>query len=86
MEELIVELPLHDEVVVEIPGSHHGIHTVSEDDLTAYWVDFASKPMMEDGVIKWNSSSKKERRFLKGVFARLEDDVTGLKFKKVKNP
>ena len=86
MDEVLIGLPLHDEVEVEIPKDHHGHSSISEDDLTAYWVDFASKPMMDDGVIKWNSTSKTERKFLKKVFARLEDDVTGLKFKKVKNP
>lgn len=86
MEEFVVELPLHDEVYIETPHGEEHYHNVLEDDLRGYWVDFASKPMMDDGVIKWNSTSKKERKFLKNVFRKLEDDVTGLKFKKVKNP
>ena len=90
MEDVIVDFPLFDEVEIGIPknGSHHHHHldAVDTDDLTAHWVDFASKPMMDDGVIKWNSTSKAERKFLKKVFAELEDDITGLKFKKVKNP
>ena len=53
MEEFIVELPLHDEVYIETPhGEEH--HGVLENDLLGYWIDFASKPMMNDGVIKWN--------------------------------
>ena len=86
MEEFIVELPLHDEVYIESPHGEEHSHSVMQDDLLGYWIDFASKPMMDDGVIKWNSTSKAERKFLKKVFAKLEDDVTGLKFQKVRNP
>ena len=65
MEEFIVELPLHDEVYVESPHGEEHNHSVMQDDLLGYWIDFASKPMMDDGVIKWNSTSKAERKFLK---------------------
>ena len=86
MDVLIEDLPLVNE------GHNHSssdgaIVTKSDEaDLLGWWVDIASTPMMADGVIKWNSTSRAERRFLKKLTAQLEIDVPGLKFQKVKNP
>ena len=54
--------------------------TDESDSLRAYWSDYASLPMMDDGVITWYK--RKNGRFLQGVFNRLEID-TGLNFKRV---
>jgi len=50
------------------------------DSLKAYWVDFASKPMLDDGKITWYK--KKDGRFLQGIFDKLENDI-GIIFERV---
>jgi len=54
--------------------------TDQDDSLRAYWSNYASLPMMDDGVITWYK--KKNGKFLQGVFDQLEID-TGLNFERV---
>ena len=68
-----------DDVVVVLPG-------VEEQDtnegLKAYWFDWASKPMMDDGKIVWYSKGR--NKFFKKTVERLEDEDIGLNFKRTR--
>ena len=68
-----------DDIVVVFPG-------VEEQDtnegLKAYWFDWASKPMMDDGKIKWYCPGK--GKFFKKVVRKLENEDIGLDFKRTR--
>ena len=51
-----------------------------KESLRAYWFEYASKPMLDDGEITWYK--KKNGGFLQGVFDRLEEDL-GINFTRV---
>ena len=72
MDEVIVTLPLNFDLKID------------HEELLAYWSGFASKPMMDDGRIGWYKKGK--AKFVKKVLNRLEEDVEGLEFKRIKNP
>jgi len=68
-----------DDVVVIIPGVEI---RDEQNDLKAYWCDYASLPMMDDGKIRWHSEGKS--KFLKNTFKKLEEENIGLDFKRTR--
>ena len=68
-----------DDVVVVLPGIEE---QDTNEGLKAYWFDWASKPMMDDGKIVWYS--KRRSKFFKKTVERLEDEDIGLNFKRTR--
>ena len=54
-----------------------------ENSLIAYWVEYASLPMMDDGVVYWYRESG-PKRFIRQTYKRLEKD-TNLKFRRTRD-
>ena len=67
------------DVLVDIPGQ-----IVENDGLVADWVEYASLPMADDGVIYWYRESG-PIRFIKKTYKRLKKDID-VKFRRTYNP
>ena len=68
-----------EDVVVVLPGIEE---QDTEEGLKAYWFDWASKPMMDDGKIKWYCPGK--AKFFRKLVKKLEKEDIGLDFKRTR--
>ena len=68
-----------EDAIVVIPGIEE---IDAQHSLEAYWFDWASKPMMDDGKIKWYCPGK--GKFFKKLVRKLEGEDIGLDFKRTR--
>ena len=68
-----------DDIAVVLPGVEE---YDTNEGLKAYWFDWASKPMMDDGKIKWYCPGK--AKFFRKVVRKLEAEDIGLDFKRTR--